>query len=426
MGLSDDQIKELLEWFINTSETRQKWSEKRQRALEENHEWIRLEVIKAMPDDELKKRFLEYYKGGTGEKQNLNQIYRDRIVRDKKRFRETLLYLLDEGIDIEERFNQVLNGEHKIEGFGRAIATAFLMDFDPERYCLWNNKTDSGFSVLGWEVYKRKDSPGTAYEKVLKAHQRLRNLRPDLNLTFLETDLFLHTIAAEEEGKEIVNEITGGTIPGGNRDEHNYWQIAPAENARLWDDLRKSSIAAVGYSRMDFDLSGKSEAELMDLFKKHYPDSSEMKIKINFRQLWNFVNLKPGHKFVTNKGKSLLLALGVVKSSYKFRPERKEYKHTVDVDYYRVSESGIRIPKDFQGKFGKTIIPLSKSEFETLEQLFPSERSAQPVYTLEDFTKETGFTEEEIKQWQRRLLRKKHIIFQGPPGTGNYVKHSLM
>lgn len=427
MDMSDDQVKRLLEWFANESETKKNWAEERRNASEENNKWIQPEQVKEMSDDELEKRFLEYYKGGTGKKQRLNQIYRDRIIRDKKRFREVLLYLLDEGIDIRERMNQILDGGHKIEGFGKAIATAFLMDFDQSKYCLWNDKTDSGFKVLGRKVYEGKDSPGTAYEKVLKAHQEIKDLRPDLNLAFLETDLFLHTISAEEEGRKIVKKMTGSTILGGDADGLNYWQIAPGEKARLWEDLRKNSIAAVGYSELDFDLSGKPEAELLDLFKQQYSEFSDMKTKINFKMLRHFVNLKPGDRFVTNKGRRLLLALGEVKSGYKFRPERKEYQHTVDVDYYNVSESGIPILNEFQGKFGKTIVPLTKSEFETLEKLFPTvEPQLQPIYTLENFIHDTGISKEHIEQWQRILLRKKHIIFQGPPGTGKtYVAQRL-
>lgn len=208
----------------------------------------------------------------------------------------------------------------------------------------------------------------------------------------------------------MVKELTDG-----NGDKHDYWQIAPGENARLWDDLRENSIAAVGYSSLGSDLSGKTEAELIALFKQKYTEFSDMKTKVNFRQLWNFLNLKPGDRFVTNKGKSKLLALGIVKSGYKFRPERKEYKHTIDVNYYNVSKSGIPIPKNLKGKFGKTIVPLKKSEFLTLESLF---NPSPPPYSIKNFIEETGFSEEEIKQWKRILERKKHIIFQGPPGTG--------
>jgi len=84
----------------------------------------------------------------------------------------------------------------------------------------------------------------------------------------------------------------------------------------------------------------------MSLLIQNYPDYSEHSVKIYFRQLWNFLNLKLGDKFVTNKGQSSLLGLGIVKSNYKFRPERSEYKHTIDVDYYKVSENGI--PSDYR------------------------------------------------------------------------------
>jgi len=86
---------------------------------------------------------------------------RKKIIRDKKRFRNTLLYLLNEEKDIKERVDLILDSkEYRIEGFGKAIATSFLMDFDIAKYCLWNNKTEMGFSVIGWELYERKDSPG--------------------------------------------------------------------------------------------------------------------------------------------------------------------------------------------------------------------------------------------------------------------------
>jgi predicted nuclease of restriction endonuclease-like (RecB) superfamily len=209
MKLSDEQIRKLLDWFVNSSETKKKWSEHRKNAHEENHKWIQPDVIRKMTDEELDTRFLEYYKTGGG-RQSLNQIYRDRIIRDKKRFRETILYLLDEGISIEKRIDQILDGKYRIEGFGKAILTSFLMDFNSDKYCLWNNKSEMGFSVLGWKVYEEKDSWSGAYLKVLNALQRLKEINPEFNLAYADIDMFLHTISAEDEGIEAVRAITEG------------------------------------------------------------------------------------------------------------------------------------------------------------------------------------------------------------------------
>lgn len=206
MKLSDEQIQKLLDWFVNSSETRKMWIEPRKRSLEENHKWIQPDHIKKMTDEELESKFLEYYKNGGG-RQNLNQIYRDRIIRDKKRFREMISLLLDEKINIDKRLDEVLEGKYHIEGLGKAIVTSFLMDFNPDKYCLWNNKTEMGFNVLGLEVYEKKDSKGKAYLKVLGALQKLKNLKPEYNLSFDDVDLFLHTISAEKEGQEVVDAL---------------------------------------------------------------------------------------------------------------------------------------------------------------------------------------------------------------------------
>ena len=211
MGLSDDQIQELLDWFVSSSETRKRWAEHRKRSLEENHKWIQPDVIKKLSDEELEAKFLEYFKSGGG-RQNLNQIYRDRIIRDKKRFREMTTYLLDEKASVGKKLDEILEakGEYHIEGVGKAIATSFLMDYNPNKYCIWNNKTQMGFSILGWKVYENKDSWGEAYLKVLDALQTLINLKPEYNLTFDDIDLFLHTISAEKEGEEAVSALTEG------------------------------------------------------------------------------------------------------------------------------------------------------------------------------------------------------------------------
>jgi 5-methylcytosine-specific restriction protein B len=173
----------------------------------------------------------------------------------------------------------------------------------------------------------------------------------------------MHYGTAVPEGIKLLEEFTG-------KKEISYFQIAPGERARLWEDLYKNSIAAVGYGPMDADLSGMTKDQMVKFYKDTSPQSSETEAKIQAAMLYNFVNLKPGDRFVTNKGRSLLLGLGIIKGHYQFRPDRSEYKHTVAVEYYKVSEEGIPIPEDWKGKFGKTLIPLSKSEFQAMEKLF--------------------------------------------------------
>jgi len=211
MKMSDEQIRKLLEWFINSSETKKKWSDNRKSALLENQKWINIDSVKKLSDEELEGKFLEYYKNG-GYKQSLNQIYRDRIIRDKKRFRKTLLFLLDESINIEKRIDAILEGSYHIAGFGKAIVTSMLMDNNPEKYCLWNNKTMMGFEALGLaKSYEEKDPWGRCYVKVLSSLDHLKEIVPEFNLTFDDIDLFLHTISAEDEGIAALKAINEGT-----------------------------------------------------------------------------------------------------------------------------------------------------------------------------------------------------------------------
>lgn len=205
--LSEEQIRYLLLKFKD-SNTYKKWHERRIKCHQFNSEWINLESIQRLKDDELRQRFLEYYKGGEG-RQNFNQIYRDRIIRDISMFRKMLLYLLNEEIPIEQRFRDVVEGDYHIEGVGKGLASALLMDFNMNNYCLWNNKTEMGLNVLGWKVYDRSDDVGRRYVKVLTALKKLRDdIAPELKLTFDDVDFFLYFISAEEEGVRLVQNLT--------------------------------------------------------------------------------------------------------------------------------------------------------------------------------------------------------------------------
>jgi hypothetical protein len=155
---------------------------------------------------------------------------------------------------VEERFSNVVssNGSHHIDGVGKALASAFLMDFKPEKYCLWNNKTEMGFSVLGWPLpYEGSHDEGTKYVKVLEKLKELRdNIGKGLDFDFQQVDNFLHWIAAEEEGINVIKSIIGestlmetGVLLEASEEkfvqrliERNFESIFAPLNLKLYDE----------------------------------------------------------------------------------------------------------------------------------------------------------------------------------------------
>lgn len=212
--MNEEQIYRLLASWKNSQHYKQ-WRPRRMERHQYNSNWIELGKISTMADQELKAKFLEYFGGGEG-RQSLNQIWRDRIVRDLTKFRDMLIYLLDENITVEKRFSNVVNnqGDKHIGGVGKALASAFLMDFNLQKYCIWNNKTEMGFSVLGWKLpYQSSDDEGVKYVNVLDELRKLRDeIGSELNLDYDEIDNFLHWIAAEDEGKIELAKIIGESV----------------------------------------------------------------------------------------------------------------------------------------------------------------------------------------------------------------------
>jgi len=274
-------------------------------------------------------------------------------------YRNSFIYLVHGEGTVEERINNfVYDKKYKIKYFGASVISELLGYIFADQFVLYNERDKFALSFLNIDPeFSRGDNFTQKYSKfnksithLIKEYNKIvgKNLDVPINL---EVDQFFSYLYEKYH------------VPA--PPEEKYWQIAPGENAKFWDEFKKLSIAAVGFKNINIDLSGISESKFKSLFQKHYPDKKTIKRT----QLWNFINLKPGNKFITNKGKSLLLGAGEVKSGYQYRPEREEFKHTIDVEYYRLSEDGIPIPDKFKGKFGKTITKLKSEDFDMLESL---------------------------------------------------------
>jgi len=339
-------------------------------------------------------------------------------------YRNSFIYLVHGEGTVEERINNfVYDKRYKIKYFGSSVISELLGYIFADQFVLYNRRDKFALEFLGIDPgFSRGDKLDQKFLKfniaikhVIEEYKKVvgKNIDTPVNL---EVDQFF---------SYLYKKYGGGY--GSEDDAIKYWQIAPGENAKFWDEFKKLSIAAVGFKNINMDLSGISESKFKSLFQKHYPDKKTIKRT----QLWNFINLKPGNKFITNKGKSLLLGAGEVKSGYQYRPEREEFKHTIDVEYYRLSEDGILIPDKFKGKFGKTITKLKKEDFDILESLLPPPPPNIGPYSIEKALETVFVKEKHFRNIVDLLNYKKNIIIKGPPGVGKtfiakYIAWAIM
>lgn len=86
---------------------------------------------------------------------HLIAIPKPTIKAEIKRFKNLLLVLTDDSLDIAVRINRALKGDLKIRGVGEALISKILTTHDPKKYFVKNNKIDSVLERYGIELPKR-------------------------------------------------------------------------------------------------------------------------------------------------------------------------------------------------------------------------------------------------------------------------------
>lgn len=416
-SLSDGNLKTLLNAYSTWCEGDEKEkgyiADQEQNTEELKTTLLSKEYLSRTSDDELAKKIFEYSR--TLEGPAYIRLGMPRISGHLKDVKRNFQYLILSSDDPFKKASRILEGDYRIAVFAKAFWSPILQAQYPTILPNWNNKTERFLKAVGINLTTSKLMVEEKYRLLSDAFLYIQKLDP--SQSFFSINHLMHYGTEVQEGISLIKKLVD---PG----DVKYWQIAPGEQARLWKDLLNQSIAAVGWNELDIDLKGKSKEEMIELYRTKYPDSKEGEVKFGINQLWNFMHIKPGDKIITNKGKSSLLAVGVVKSGYRFMPERQEYRHTINVDYYKVNNTGIPIPEKLKGKFGKTIISLEQDEFIALESLF--DEIINPPYSLSQCAEETGFPVELLERWVRAIERKGQAIIYGPPGTGKtYIAERL-
>ena len=127
-----------------------------------------------------------------------------RICEDMPHLRQILAELVDEDQPLAERLTRV---DASIKGLGKAVVTAILMVVHPEKYGVWNRRSEGG--MIDLDIFPSFDRGETFGGRYVKINSILNALRDDLEIDLWTLDgLWWHM----EEGEE-------GNIPAGASEE---------------------------------------------------------------------------------------------------------------------------------------------------------------------------------------------------------------
>ncbi len=121
------------------------------------------------------------------------------LTADMGALRRGLALLVDEGQPLAPRFTQALQA---IRGLGPGIASAILLVAYPDRYGVWNGRSEVALKRLGvWPAAPRGATKGQIYERVNGVILRLRD---SLGTDLWTLDLLFSRLTETDEGLPVI------------------------------------------------------------------------------------------------------------------------------------------------------------------------------------------------------------------------------
>ncbi len=118
-----------------------------------------------------------------------------RMCENMGKLRKALGILADESQQIADRLDLATN---MVPGMGKNIASAILLIMNPNRYGVWNNRSEANMKQMGiWPEFDRGESFGSRYVKV---NQVLLQLRDALDIDLWALDAIWWYMDKLEEG----------------------------------------------------------------------------------------------------------------------------------------------------------------------------------------------------------------------------------
>jgi hypothetical protein len=119
-----------------------------------------------------------------------------RMCSDIAKLRKALATLLNESEPVFKRLDEAID---MVSGMGKNVASAILMVSQPDRYGVWNNRSEANMKRLGiWPNFNRSESFGIRYVKV---NQILLQIRDTLQIDLWTLDALWWFLDQQESGE---------------------------------------------------------------------------------------------------------------------------------------------------------------------------------------------------------------------------------
>ena len=191
---------------------------------------------------------------------------RSMMTDDMDRLRDGLQVLVDEELDLASR---VQTTKEKVDGMGKATISAILVTAYPEKYGVWNNRSEEALKQLNiWPDFEYGSDFGQRYKRV---NDILLDLSNDLDLDLWDLDALLGYIVGIEEDPQTTledAEASGEFVKEQHLQQYlvNHWeQMELSEQWEIYsdaDDPEAGVEFSTGVGRPDILLTHTSEARV--------------------------------------------------------------------------------------------------------------------------------------------------------------------
>ena len=268
-------------------------------------------------------------------------------------YRDVLLFLIYGPDEISIRIKKFYQDKSlELRNFGNSVKSELVAHAFPESYGMFNFRDEEAIELLG--IQKKSYAAASFYERYCNYY----NLIQPIKEKYLTVVGHKSTLPINLEIDQFFSYLYEQY---GKSHQISYWQIAPGDQAFLWQDCFDRNIIRIGWDELGdvSDLNSKEEIE-----KKYFLTHPKGN-KHSFGMFWRFYNdLKEGDYIIANQGKSKVVGVGIVKdSTYYFDESLSKYRHYKFVDWNN-SIPAFNIKQN--NKFGKTIQKLTKDDYDEI------------------------------------------------------------